>query len=301
MSIKSMPVWKWALLVIAGFVLALIMYALVQALGDLFSPAWAKWLVSVGLSAAMLALYALFVRWFEKHPAQDIPLPALAADTGRGFAIGMLFFVAVAGLMMLFGVYRITGVGTDQPAEILSAFFMFLYVAVGEEILFRGILFRWIDEKWGFVAALVVSAVLFGAMHLGQPGSTWWSSLAIAVEAGLLLGAAYKGSGTLWLPVGIHWSWNFFQGNIFGFAVSGGDAGVSLLQAATSGPDILTGGVFGAEASILTVVLGTLLSVWFILRATRGARGSHGPCGFRDTRGSRGFRGSSASRFRRTV
>ena len=162
-------------------------------------------------------------------------------------------------------------------------------------ILFRGILFRWIDEKWGFVAALVVSAVLFGAMHLGQPGSTWWSSLAIAVEAGLLLGAAYKGSGTLWLPVGIHWSWNFFQGNIFGFAVSGGDAGVSLLQAATSGPDILTGGVFGAEASILTVVLGTLLSVWFILRATRGARGSHGPRGFR------GSRGSSASRFRRTV
>ena len=115
------------------------------------------------------------------------------------------------------------------------------------------------------------------------------------VEAGLLLGAAYKESGTLWLPVGIHWSWNFFQGNIFGFAVSGGDAGVSLLQAATSGPDILTGGVFGAEASILTVVLGTLLSVWFILRATRGARGSHGPRGFR------GSRGSSASRFRRTV
>ena len=115
-----MPVWKWALLLIAGFVLALIMYALVQALGDLVSPAWAKWLVSVGLSAVMLALYALFVRWFEKHPAQDIPLPALAADTGRGFAIGMLFFVAVAGLMMLFGVYRITGIGTDQPAEILS-------------------------------------------------------------------------------------------------------------------------------------------------------------------------------------
>lgn len=298
MSIKSMPVWKWALLLVAGFVLALIMYALSQAVGDFVKPVWANCLVQLALSAVMVALYALFVKWFEKHPARDIPFQRLGADLGKGFLVGMLFFVAVVAVMAVSGIYKIQGIGTDRPAAILSAFCLFLTVGVGEEILFRGILFRWIDEKWGFVAALVVSALLFGAVHLGQPGATWWSSLAIAVEAGLLLGAAYKWSGTLWLPVGIHWSWNFFQGNIFGFAVSGGNAGVSLLQATTSGPDILTGGVFGAEASLITVVLGTLLSVWFILRATRttrGARGSHG------SHGPRGFRGSSASRFRRTV
>ena len=140
-------------------------------------------------------------------------------------------------------------------------------MAVGEEIIFRGVLFRWIDEKWGFVTALVTSAILFGAMHMGQPNATWWSSLAIAIEAGLMLGAAYKWSGTLWFPIGIHWAWNFFQGNIFGFAVSGSDAGVSLFHSVTNGPEILTGGSFGAEASIITVILGAILSAWFIFKA----------------------------------
>ena len=266
MAIKNMPVWKWVLLLIASFVLALIQYAGAQIAGDAVQADWLKWLVSIGVSVLMIVLYALFVRWFEKHPAKDIPLLRLAADTGKGLAIGAIFMLVVTLVMMAFGLYRITGAGTENPLSLVSAFFLFLYVAVGEEILFRGILFRWIDEKWGFIAALIVSALLFGFMHYGQPGATWWSSLAIAIEAGLLLGAAYKYSGTLWLPIGIHWAWNFVQGNIFGFEVSGGDAGTALLQATVNGPDILTGGKFGAEASVITVVLGLALSAWYLLR-----------------------------------
>ena len=266
MAIKNMPVWKWVLLLIASFVLALIQYAGAQIAGDAVQADWLKWLVSIGVSVLMIVLYALFVRWFEKHPAKDIPLLRLAADTGKGLAIGAIFMLVVTLVMMAFGLYRITGAGTENPLSLVSAFFLFLYVAVGEEILFRGILFRWIDEKWGFIAALIVSALLFGFMHYGQPGATWWSSLAIAIEAGLLLGAAYKYSGTLWLPIGIHWAWNFVQGNVFGFEVSGGDAGTALLQATVNGPDILTGGKFGAEASVITVVLGLALSAWYLLR-----------------------------------
>ena len=266
MSIKSMPVWKWVLLLIASFVLALVMYAGAQMAGDVSSIDGVKWIIAMAVSAAMIALYAVFVQWFEKHPARDIPRSKLVGDTAKGLAVGAGFMAAVVLVMMAFGLYRITGAGTDRPLAIISAFFLFLYVGVGEEILFRGVLFRWIDEKWGFVAALTVSALLFGAMHYGQPGATWWSSLAIAIEAGLLLGAAYKYSGTLWLPIGIHWAWNFVQGNVFGFQVSGGDAGKSLLQATVNGPDCLTGGAFGAEASIITVILGLSLSVWYLWR-----------------------------------
>ncbi len=266
MSIKSMPVWKWVLLLIASFVLALLMYAGAQMAGDISAIDWVNWIIAIAVSAAMIALYAVFVQWFEKHPARDIPRSKLVGDTAKGLAVGAGFMAAVVLVMMAFGLYRITGAGTDRPLAIISAFFLFLYVGVGEEILFRGVLFRWIDEKWGFVAALTVSALLFGAMHYGQPGATWWSSLAIAIEAGLLLGAAYKYSGTLWLPIGIHWAWNFVQGNVFGFQVSGGDAGKSLLQATVNGPDCLTGGAFGAEASIITVILGLGLSVWYLWR-----------------------------------
>ena len=269
MAIKTMKIWQWALLLLASFVLAFLMYALAQASQELFSAEWLRWPAAVAVSAAMVALYALFVKWFERHQAGDIPLGRLAGDTLRGLAIGFCFFVAVVLVMSVFGIYRFDGFGMERPVQLLTAFLMFLLVAVGEEIIFRGVLFRWIDEKWGFAVALTVSALLFGLMHLPQPGATLWSSFAIAVEAGLLLGAAYKYAGTLWLPIGIHWAWNFTQGNIFGFEVSGGDAGDSLVHPLVSGPDILTGGAFGAEASVITVAIGLALSVWFIVKVSR--------------------------------
>ena len=264
-----MSVLKWILLLVVSLFLALSMYSLAQWATEVSPDGWLTWLVAVAVSGVMVALYALFVRLFERQPAKDIPLGRLTAETAKGFGIGAGFMVSVVGVMLLTGLRKITGSGTDPAIGIIPAFFNFIMVAVGEEIVFRGVLFRWIDEKWGFLTALIISALLFGAMHMGQPNATWWSSLAIAIEAGLMLGAAYKWSGTLWFPIGIHWAWNFFQGNIFGIAVSGSDAGASLLHSAANGPDILTGGPFGAEASIITVIIGAALSAWFIFKAVR--------------------------------
>lgn len=266
MSIKAMPVWKWALLLLASFALSFVMYALAQTALGTVRIHWIGCLISVALATGMIALYALFVKLFEKHAAEDIPIRKCAADCLKGLGIGFGFFVVVVLFMCAFGLYHIDGFITENYSGILLSFLVFLMVATGEEILFRGVLFRWIDEKWGFPAALIVSSVLFGLMHIFQPEATWWSTLAIAIEAGLLLGAAYKFSGTLWLPIGIHWAWNFTQGNIFGFAVSGGDAGVSLIRSTVTGPDILTGGAFGAEASLEVVVIGLILSAILIFR-----------------------------------
>lgn len=264
-----MPVWKWALLLLASLALATLMYALSQTAFTAVENQFVRWPVGVVAASTMTALYALSVKWFEKHKARDLPVGRLVQDTVIGFGIGFGFFVLVALLMMLLGVYRIESIGIDRPHYLLSAFFLFLLVGTGEEILFRGVFFRWIDEKWGFAAALILSSALFGLLHIFEPNATLWSSFAIAVEAGLLLGAAYKYSGTLWLPVGIHWAWNFTQGNIFGFEVSGSDAGVSLMRGIVSGPDWLTGGAFGAEASVVTLVSGLLLSAWFIRQIAR--------------------------------
>ena len=270
MSIKAMPIWKWVLLLIASLVLGFLMYGLAQAAGDVLPGGWLNWIITVAASAAMIALYALFVKWFEKRPARDIPMPRMAGDTLKGFCVGFLLFVLVVGTMMIFKLFTLdTPITPDSASQIVLAFFMFLTVAVAEEIIFRGILFRWIDEKWGFVVALIVSALLFGLLHITNPGATWWSSLAIAIEAGLMLGAASKYSGTLWVPIGIHWAWNFTQGNVFGIAVSGADAGASILHGTTSGPDLLTGGIFGAEASLITVLFGIAISAWFIVRSRR--------------------------------
>ena len=108
-------------------------------------------------------------------------------------------------------------------------------------------------------------------MHISNDNATLWSSLAIAIEAGLLLGAIYKYSGTLWMPIGVHWAWNFSQGNIFGFKVSGTDAGSSLLYSDVSGSEWLTGGAFGAEASVIAVVVGAAVSAWLVWRICKRA------------------------------
>ena len=268
-TIKTMPVWKWVLLLVVSLVLAILMYSFAQLVFLAIDNLWVQWTVGVVSSIAMIGLYALFVKWFEKHKAMDIPFRRFAQDTAKGLGVGFGFFVGVVLIMMLLGLYRIDSIETDKPMQIVSAFFLFLLVGTGEEILFRGVLFRWIDEKWGYVAALTVSSVVFGFIHFSEPNATLWSSLAIAVEAGLLLGAAYKYSGTLWLPIGIHWAWNFTQGNIFGFEVSGKDLGVSLLKSTVSGSDWLTGGAFGAEASVIPVLLGLILSAWYIWKTHR--------------------------------
>ena len=183
--------------------------------------------------------------------------------------MGILFFILVTGCIALLGGYRIDSVNWDWNVLIRSLF-MFLVVGVGEEVLFRGIVFRMIDDRWGTAVALLVSALIFGFVHISNNNATVWSSVAIAVEAGLLLGAAYKWSGTLWVPIGIHWSWNYFQGPVFGFAVSGNGT-QSLVNPVIQGSDWLTGGSFGAEASIPAFVLGLSLAIVFLLLPRRTA------------------------------
>ena len=267
MAIKEMPVWKWVLLFVAALLLSLLLYGF-SSLTTLIPSNWGRWIGTLLVAAAMLSLYSLFVRWFEGHWAQDLPLKKGLPHTAAGLGVGLGYFVIVVALMMAFGVYKITGTGSEWT-DVVSSFFVFLLVAIGEEVIFRGVFFRWIDEKWGFAVALLLSALVFGLVHITNQNASLWSSLAIAIEAGLLLGAVYKYFGTLWAPIGVHWAWNFSQGNVFGFAVSGTDAGASLLHSEVSGSDWLTGGAFGAEASVISVAVGLAVSaslVWKIYK-----------------------------------
>ena len=259
------------LLFIAGCLLFTLSYGVISiptVLYEEFPSLWLFALFCVASSALGVLLYAVWWKWTEKRKAEDLPMCWLAGDTALGFGIGLLYFVLVTGCIALLGAYKVNGIGNDWEA-LFRALLMFLVVAVGEEVLFRGIVFRMIDERWGTVAALIVSALIFGFVHITNENATVWSSVAIAVEAGLLLGAAYKWSGTLWLPIGIHWAWNFFQGPVFGFAVSGNET-QSLLKAVIDGPAWLTGGTFGAEASVPAFVVGLIVAIVFLVVPRRG-------------------------------
>lgn len=263
---KKQSFWIWLLLLLGGSGLFMLVYGL-STLPAAFAekvPLWAFVLLSLFSASVVLGLYALWRRLTEKGWPEDLSPTRLLPHTGTGFGIGILYFILVTGCMALLGGYRIESLQWDG-SPMLTSLMVFLLVGVGEEVLFRGIIFRMIDKRWGTWAALVISALIFGFVHLTNQNATVWSSFAIAIEAGLLLGAAYKWSGSLWLPIGIHWAWNFFQGPVFGFAVSGGEREYSLVQPLIDGPVWMTGGAFGAEASVPAVVFGLAFALLFLV------------------------------------
>lgn len=264
---KKRPLWIWILLFIVAAFLSIIGYGLLIS-GYQGADYFAHPGLTVVAAAIILGLYALFVRWMERHWPADLPLGKLVPHTLLGILVGFIIMVLVVSTIVAIGDATVTWKGFSVEKQ-FSVFMMFLAVAVGEEMIFRGVIFRWIDERWNTWVALLISAILFGWMHISNDNATWWSSLAIAVEAGLLLGAAYKWSGSLWVPIGIHWAWNYTQGNIFGLAVSGSDAGETMLTTIVNGPDIITGGAFGPEASIISVILGTFFTIVFLANCYR--------------------------------
>ncbi|MEO7071567.1 MAG: CPBP family intramembrane glutamic endopeptidase, partial [Rhodanobacter sp.] len=183
---------------------------------------------------------------------------------------GLVLFSSVVGLLYVLGSYHV--IGTNPKAAWLPAFLVVgLGAGIGEEIMFRGVLFRIVEEGLGTWWALAVSALFFGAVHLGNPGATLWSSAAIAIEAGLLFGMLYHVTRSLALCMGLHAAWNFAQGTIYGIPVSGTGAD-GWLVSTRSGPDWLSGGVFGAEASVIALGVCALCTLGLMLVA-RG-RGS---------------------------
>jgi membrane protease YdiL (CAAX protease family) len=163
----------------------------------------------------------------------------------------VLLITAVIALMWLAGAYNI--VATNPQADWVGPLLTGgLGAAVSEEIVFRGVVYRISEEGLGTGWALAISALFFGGVHLLNPGATPWSGLAIAIEAGLLLGLIYQATRSLWVCIGFHMGWNFTQGTIWGVPVSGVSE-PGLLVSSRPGPEWLSGGSWGAEGSVLAV------------------------------------------------
>ena len=217
--------------------------------------------------ALMLAVYKLVIVRLGERPRDDLPIAAAPRGLALGVLTGFLLFCALVGIAALFDVYNIVGPGNTREL-VKDLIGMTILAAFMEELLFRGILFRWIEAFAGSWAALVVTSALFGLAHIFNANATWMSSLAIMVEAGALLGGAYMLSRNLWVPMGLHAAWNFTQGFLFDVPVSGNDMH-GLVQAKLSGPVLLSGGPFGLEASMIGVVLSIPLGAFLILLAAR--------------------------------
>ncbi|MCY7280141.1 MAG: CPBP family intramembrane metalloprotease, partial [Sphingomonas bacterium] len=165
-------------------------------------------------------------------------------------------------IMIGLGLYRFDYHG---PASAWHGAGLAIESGVFEEVFVRGVMLRIMWRAFGPWAAFAISALLFGAGHVGNPGATWFTTACIAIEAGVMLGAFYALTGRLWVSIGVHAAWNFTQGYVFGAAVSGGNFGEALATstAQTQYPNWLTGGSFGPEASlpafIVCIAVGALV------------------------------------------
>jgi membrane protease YdiL (CAAX protease family) len=235
--------------------------------------------------AAILASVWLAGRLLDRRSFADFGFH-MAGNWWRDLGFGL--FLGAALMLIIFlielGAGWVTVTGTlvtqtpDAPFFLAILLPLIIFVAVGiyEELLSRGYHLRNIAEglnwsiigpRWALVIATLISSALFGLAHLANPNASFISSFNIFVAGAILLAIGYLLTGELAIPIGVHITWNFFQGNVFGFPVSGADFGsATFISIQQGGPDVWTGGAFGPEAGLLglgAILLGgVVMALW---------------------------------------
>jgi len=154
---------------------------------------------------------------------------------------------------------------------VLTFFIAFIFVGWNEELLSRGYHLQTIASGINLFWGVIISSSVFGLLHLGNPNATWVSVAGIFF-AGVYLAYAYIRTKQLWLSIGLHIGWNFFEGVVFGFPVSGLSEIYKLIRIQVQGPELWTGGAFGPEAGLIvlpSLIVGGLLIYLYTLRRTR--------------------------------
>ncbi len=205
------------------------------------------------------------INWLQANTNGLMP-PNPVRGLLYGALAGVILYSCIVLIARLAGWYSVRSVSFDA-GSLLSVFALLIFAAAFEEVLFRGILFQSFEKAVGTSWALAVNGLLFGVLHLGNTNATLVSAVAVGL-AGVALGALFVFTRDLWLLTGVHVFWNFMQGPIFGVAVSG-NTFQSLIQPRIQGSEVFTGGAFGFEAGIITIVLCLVSSFWLIQKTQK--------------------------------
>lgn len=187
---------------------------------------------------------------------------------GAGMVLGATLMCVSVGVVWLLGGIEFSGVRSHVDWWFFI-WVMGLYPGIAEEVLMRGVLYRYLEQIFGTWAAIAVSGMVFGLLHLSNKDASLWGAVAIALEAGLLFGALYALFRSLWLVIGLHATWNCVQGGVFDVNVSGVGEFEGIFISNPAGNELISGGVFGIEASVVTVVLCSVVTVWAIVQIVR--------------------------------
>ena len=210
--------------------------------------------------------YVFYCATVEGRRVRELDPEKALRQTGLGLLLGFGFISLIMLIMFLAGGYHVSGIKT--AAVLLPVLIMSVQAGIVEEILSRGVIFRIAEEGIGTWWSMVLSALIFGFLHIWNPNATFFSSVSIAITAGVILAILYVITRQLWVPIGLHIGWNFALGGIYGAPVSGGKPD-GILDASFSGPDWLTGGAFGPEASVIMVIVFVVFGFFLIRKSIK--------------------------------
>ena len=219
-------------------------------------------------------------RWLDKRSFESLGLKLdqqAVIDVLVGIGIALVQMSSIYVVMLGLGWLKFEGfVWEFDPINVvitgvLTFFIGFIFVGWNEEIFSRGYHLQTITSGTNLFWGVIISSAVFGLLHLGNPGATWVSTAGIFF-AGIFLAYGYIRTRQLWLPIGLHIGWNFAEGVVFGFPVSGLEEIYKLIRIQVTGPEIWTGGPFGPEAGLIVLpalIVGAFLI--YLFTANRNA------------------------------
>jgi membrane protease YdiL (CAAX protease family) len=246
----------WAATLFAG---ALFLFFASISLGNwVHAPERANYVIALVVPCVAFIVYAMAVRTGERRRAEEVMLTNRSAlELLVGAALGFGMISATLAILWLLGLYS---VHLSHWSNTLSSFVFDSYISgMLEELAFRLILLRLLARAFGPAYGLIISSVLFGAAHLSH--ATWFAALEVAFNGGMIMGLLYMITGRIWMSVGMHIGWDFTEESLLGVNSKSG----LLLSTPVSGhSDILTGGSYGPDASILAGIVGAILiaGIW---------------------------------------
>lgn len=267
--ILRFPIVKLIIFLIILAILAMIQSAISEYL-NMRNTASVLGYLGATLFAIMpfVLAYVVLVKGIEQRPLSELAGTTAWRGLAQGMILGTAMMSTLVAIMALSDTYHIQFWQAIPWRDIID---VGIWAGIVEEILLRGVVLRMLEELFGSWAAILLSGLLFGFLHAGNPNADWWSSTAIAIEAGLLFGVLFCLTRSLWVVIGLHAAWNIAQGPIYGVAVSG-IVQHGVINAHIDGPWWLTGGSFGLEAALTSVVLSLIITGYFGYRLAQSTQ-----------------------------
>ncbi len=271
---KGLPVWARILLVILVYIILTIIFQLIGTviagiplteLDTATDMDLTQHLIVQGFGLIALILTVSFFRRFvdrESIASLGFVKQNRLSEWWHGFVTALVILGMGSFILYLAGLMDFTNFQLDLPTLVLG-FLLFTMVSLNEEILIRGYILNNLLKSMGKYWALLISALIFMAFHLFNANL---SAVAVVnlLLAGILLGSTYIYTRSLWYPISLHLFWNYLQGSVLGYSVSG-EAMESVVKARPMGNDLISGGAFGFEGSLLCTLL-IILAIGLVIR-----------------------------------